>query len=329
MDEIRYTKQVLSLPDDYEGPVIATLIRCVGQQRASCAILYLHGYVDYFFQAHMAESFVREGWNFYALDLRKYGRSLLPHQHAYYCRNLSEYFPEIDQAIEQIVADGNQDITLLGHSTGGLIASLYAASGKRRQAVDRLVLNSPFFAFNTGWFKRTVAMPVVAWLSRLWPYGSMRNELSPLYWDSVHRSAKGEWDFDPQLKPQTGVPLYFAWLGAIRRGHRRLHRGLHLSIPVLVMHSDRSTYARQWGEEFTCSDAVLNVEDIARYAWCLGNRVTDVTIEGGLHDLVLSRREVREKVFKVMVEWITEQELLKIYHQSDYDGIDKTDIPNW
>ena len=80
----------------------ATLISATCEMPSSKAILYVHGYVDYFFQTHMAERFVREGWNFYALDLRKYGRSLLPHQHAYYCRDLREYFPEDDLAIEQI-----------------------------------------------------------------------------------------------------------------------------------------------------------------------------------------------------------------------------------
>ena len=52
---------------------------------------------------------------------------------------------------------------------------------------------------------------------------------------------------------------------------------------------------------------MLSVEDISRYAWCLGEQVTDVTIEGGLHDLILSREEVREKVFEVMIAWMSEQ----------------------
>ena len=124
-----------------------------------------------------------EDYGFY-LDLRKYGRSLLPHQHAYYCRDLHEYFPEIDAALERIASDGNTDITLLGHSTGGLIAALYAAQGRERMKVNRLVLNSPFFAFNVGWFKRAVAVPAAAWLSRLMPYGriaEIEREKYPLY----------------------------------------------------------------------------------------------------------------------------------------------------
>ena len=66
----------IPLPDDYEGSVAATLVRFAAGRAPSRAVLYLHGYVDYFFQTHMARWFVARGWSFYALDLRKYGRSL-------------------------------------------------------------------------------------------------------------------------------------------------------------------------------------------------------------------------------------------------------------
>ncbi|MEG8036484.1 hypothetical protein QP157_14580 [Sphingomonas sp. LR61] len=43
-------------------------------------VLYVHGWSDYFFQREMAEHLEALGARFFALDLRKYGRSLLPHQ---------------------------------------------------------------------------------------------------------------------------------------------------------------------------------------------------------------------------------------------------------
>lgn len=90
----------IPLPDDYEGSVAATLVRFAAGRAPSRAVLYLHGYVDYFFQTHMARWFVARGWSFYALDLRKYGRSLEAGQTPYYCRDLHEYYPEIDRSIE-------------------------------------------------------------------------------------------------------------------------------------------------------------------------------------------------------------------------------------
>lgn len=296
------------MPDDYEGEVIATLVDAAPAGPTGQAVLYLHGYVDYFFQDHMAERFVEAGYRFYALDLRKYGRSLLPHQHQNYSWNLNEYYPEIDRAIETIRSDGNEHIVLLGHSTGGLIASLYCAEdgqgGNRRQYIDRLVLNSPFFEFNTSRFKRDFAIPFVGVVSRILPYAYKKNELSPLYAESVHQSMRGEWDYDLALKPKEGIPLYFAWLRAVRRGQKRLKRGLHIPIPVLVLHSDRSSWEKSWNDTVTRTDAVLNVEDIKRYAPKLGQHVTVTEIPGGLHDLVLSARPVRERFFTVIFRWL-------------------------
>lgn len=268
------------------------------------AVLYIHGYIDYFFQYHMAAAFNAAGYNFYALDLRKYGRSILPGQTPYYCRDLHEYYPEIDRAIELVIGRGNSRIALLGHSTGGLIASLYMNDGTYRASIGRLVLNSPFLEYNTGWFKRRVAIPVSAVVGRVFPYAHKRNELSPHYTASVHASMRGEWNFDLRLKPLDGVPLYFAWLGAVRRGHLRVKRGLGITVPILLMHSSCSTTSRRWDESYTRCDGVLDVRDISRYGRRLGSDVTDIAVAGGLHDLVLSRREVRDEVLRLMIAWL-------------------------
>src|ERR1044072_928893 len=89
----------LRFPDDYDGPVAATLVRCRTASPSRKAFLFVHGWNDYFFQAHLAEPCNAHGFNFYALDLRKYGRSL---QHAgarslhpNFCKDIREYFSDI------------------------------------------------------------------------------------------------------------------------------------------------------------------------------------------------------------------------------------------
>lgn len=42
------------------------------------AVLYLHGWSDYFYHAHLARFWSHMGADFYALDLRGYGRNLDP-----------------------------------------------------------------------------------------------------------------------------------------------------------------------------------------------------------------------------------------------------------
>ena len=118
-----FEAKTLEFPADYDGAVVATLVRLPVGGAPRGAVLYVHGFVDYFFQRHMALRFAQEGYAFYALDLRKHGRSLLPHQHPCFCKRIDEYYPEITRALEEI----GEPALLAGHSTGGLVCSLYAA----------------------------------------------------------------------------------------------------------------------------------------------------------------------------------------------------------
>jgi len=275
----------LEFPDDYEGRVVATLVRLPAGDAPRGPVLYVHGFVDYFFQRHMAERFAAEGYAFHALDLRKYGRSLLAHQHPNFCKDLAEYDAEIGAALDAI----GEPVLLLGHSTGGLICARYAALGARREAVRALCLNSPFFDWNVPPFKRA-QLGVAALMGRAFPYMSDPKGLSRAYGRTLHRDFGGEWDYDLRLKPVEGFPVYFGWVGAVLAGHARVHAGLELACPVLTMHSDES-------------DIVLDWRHIARWGRTLGPRAAVLAFPGGFHDLVLSPREVREAVFNALFAW--------------------------
>ena len=136
-----FEQHTFVMPDDYHGPVVSTLVRKLAPDTTHRAILYVHGYNDYFFQEEMAQKFIDWGYNFYAIDLRKYGRSLLPHQWEYEVRDMSEYYADIDSAISVIRSEGNSRIVLMGHSTGGLTTSLYCDARRDNLPVDALILN--------------------------------------------------------------------------------------------------------------------------------------------------------------------------------------------
>jgi alpha-beta hydrolase superfamily lysophospholipase len=129
-------------PEDAE--LVATLVRRVGtgsEPRRRPAVLYLHGWNDYFFQTHLADALDALGYAFYALDLRRYGRSLRRGQLRGFITDLDDYALELDAATDLIAAE-HDGLLLMGHSTGGLICSLWAAA--RPDRVDGLVLNSPW-----------------------------------------------------------------------------------------------------------------------------------------------------------------------------------------
>ena len=302
---MKFEYRTLDFPADYDGPVAATLIRAsLPAQDTRRAVLYVHGYIDYFFQEHLDEAFVAHGYRFYAVELRKYGRSLREGQHPDFARSMYEYYPDLTESIRHIREEGASGIVLLGHSTGGLLAALYADDGPQREAIRCVVLNSPFLEFNTTWFKKHVQIPLAALVSIVFPFAHKKNELSPLYARSVHKHYRGEWDFDTSLKPIEGIPLYFSWLRAVRNGQRRIRRGLHIAVPVLVMSSDKSYFGKTWSDELFESDSVLNVEDIRRRAPKLGQCVTYVAVEGGMHDLFLSREAVRTEAFRIVFGWL-------------------------
>ncbi|WP_441247815.1 alpha/beta hydrolase [Kitasatospora sp. McL0602] len=299
-----YEAAELPLAADEEGAVSATLVRRP-VPGARQAVLYLHGYTDYFFQTNLADHFTAAGFSFYALDLRKYGRSLRPHQSPNFVRDLATYDEEIDEAVRIIrEVDGHTRLLVNGHSTGGLVAALWASRRAGRGLVDGLFLNSPFLSMPTSPALRTLGAPAVQALGRLAATRKLPAPLNPHYVHSLHRAHKGSWDFDLVLKPAEGFPLYAGWLAAIQRGHRQVRHGLRVDCPVLLMASTASTTTDKWTPALHHTDAILRADDIAALAPRLGPHVTTVRIEGGMHDLVLSGEQARTQLFTELDRWL-------------------------
>lgn len=301
-------------PDD-EGEVVATLVRPYSAQAGhgappaqARAVLSLHGYVDYYFHPHVAQAFLDQGISFYALDLRKYGRSLRPHQTPFYCRSMSDYDEEITLALRQMAGEGARDITLLGHSTGCLIGALYTAEGAERGLVRRLVLNSPFLEFAEPWLLRKTLAGLAGWRSRHAPYSRLPIGIERAYGESLHRAHHGEWEYNLAWKPLEVSSTSFAWVHAVAEGHKRVQAGLNLTQPVLLLHSDRSIKAgKRWHEELQSVDGVLNVAHMKQYGPGLGRNVTLREIPGGQHDLFLSRAPARTAALAATMAWLAQQ----------------------
>jgi alpha-beta hydrolase superfamily lysophospholipase len=175
---------------------------------------------------------------------------------------------------------------------------------KGRGLVDGIFLNSPFLDINEPLVMRKVGAGLARMLGRRFPSARLPAGVSDLYPRSLHRDHDGEWEFDLEWKPLLGFPVRAAWLAAVRRGQLRLHAGLGVDVPVLVMASDRSVRPKPGVADLTSADAVLNVEHMARWAPRIGRHVTLVRIQGGIHDLVLSAKPAREQVFGELDRWM-------------------------
>lgn len=288
----------------YDGRVEAVVVNR-REQTSRRAVLYLHGFTDYFFQAAHAERWIGAGFDFYALDLRTSGRAIGEGTRPGDVRDLRHHDEEIGAALEAIRADGHDQVVLLGHSTGGLIAVGWA--DRHPGEVDAIVLNSPWFDHNGPRVERVVLTPLVRALAR-WLPSVVVGHLEEPYGRYLHASTGGAWEYDLAWKPFAGYPMRAGMFASVRAEQARLARGLNVDVPVLLCCSTRSGSPKApSAEELRSADCVLDVRHMVERAPLVGPDVTVVRIPGGIHDLALSEAPAREAYERAATEWATER----------------------
>jgi len=277
-------------------------------------VLYVHGFNDYFFQKELAEKADSAGFAFFAIDLHYCGRSYVSDEPRADFRNIKEFYAELDVAVElskKIAVDDYEEaehvpFIIIGHSQGGLISSLYV-NDRSDEKFAALVLNSPFLDMNFNWFMRKIGLPIIADIALILPDFSVGSTGNPNYAYSLLKSEKGEWEYNENLKSRSRPNQYLGWLRAIMNAQKRVHSKLKVKSPVLVMRGDCSTDEDEWTEDYMHCDGVLNVDHIGEWAPELGEKVTTRVIQDGLHDLYLSRKDVRDKAYRETFEFIDAQ----------------------
>ncbi|WP_240541880.1 alpha/beta hydrolase [Bifidobacterium simiarum] len=317
-----YQQRTLHLGFDDEGELTATFVRKDPQtltwrmrwrrwcnthwRHCPAAILYVHGWNDYFYRKHASEFWEALGVAFYAVDLRKYGRSLHAGQTPGYITDLHEYFAELNALRDVIVDEMGDDVRILtlAHSTGGLIASLWMAN-ERPDHVTALALNSPWLELQGNRFTRMMTTPVVKGFGLTGGKTVIPIPDPGFYGRVLWSDQGGEWTYqDSSPVPEDRQFLSRAgWMNAIFNGQEEVTRGLHIDVPVLVCTSDRSMILSRWDEAMREADTVLDVTAIRQNALNLGDFVTIETIVGGIHDLSMSKPEQRRHYFASVALW--------------------------
>ncbi|OKL47984.1 hypothetical protein BSR29_05760 [Boudabousia liubingyangii] len=329
--------RALPLEPDEEGEVVATLVRhdpetdpeklpgTPGEPRFN--VLYLHGWNDYFFQKELARHTARAGGGFYGLDLRKYGRSLREYQTFGYVDTLEVYDEDLHAALKAIRAyDRGQGreaplpLVLMGHSTGGLTAAMWA--DRHPGALAGLVLNSPWLELQTAASIRGISTPIVQQVAarnpkRVLPLGGGTNfyGMSLTGWlesDGPVPPELADWPDDPSVKGgwQTnelwknphGNATRAGWFHAIISAHAVVAEGLNVDCPVFVGASVQSSSGDVWQPIMRRQDTVLDVHVIALRAIGLGRNVQLVRYESK-HDITLSDPEVRMEFYRDLYRW--------------------------
>ena len=325
-----FEARTLPLLDDDEGEVVATLVRhrpaddpgaLPGTPATpSFALLYLHGWNDYFHQRELAREVAAGGGAFYALDLRKYGRSLREHQLPGYMASLSTYDEDLHAALNMMRQQQGvgTDLVLMGHSTGGLTAALWAH--RHPGALRALVLNAPWLELQGSQLLRSAGPLLVDTLARRIPTSVLPLGDPGFYYRVLHgwdeevdgprpEGTEGDpfydgWDTNDAWRTFPSMPVRPGWLSAILAGHAQVAEGLTVTCPVLVLSSTRTLITTRWSQELRGVDTVLDVTQIARRSTQLGQLVTLARFDGAIHDVLLSAAPVRARAYAELRRWM-------------------------
>jgi len=262
-------------------------------------VVHLHGYNDYFFATHLADAVADAGWAFLALDARRAGRSLRPADVPHYQGDLREQASDLSRAVAVARhAWPGRPVVVHAHSTGGLVAALWAHAHRARGGADAVVLNSPFLSFERSWV-RPLQDGALRPLARRAPLAVVGAAPSRYAGRLAER-----WDFDTTLKRPGGVPARAGWLAAVRAGQLRVARGLAIDVPVMVARSARSAADVGGSPDLDTADTVLDVATIAELGPRVGRDVREIVVDGGVHDLALSLDVPRAAYLTAVVDFL-------------------------
>lgn len=312
-DGYEQAELTLGKDPDTDKHIRAVVVRATaGNRRADPrkpALLWIHGMSDYFFQKHVAEFFTSRGYAFYAIDLRRCGRARTRGQRWHYTRDMANYFPELTAALE-IAADGHAGVVPIAHSTGGLIAPLWADYLRREDPENHaklrgMILNSPWLDLQFNPVLVKLARPLINVFGKWAPLIPLPAGDLGAYGQSIHTSQHGEWDFDTDKKPLGGHRKYLGWIRAVDLAQRQIHSGhVDIGVPTLTLASSHSYLGKDYTPAADTADTVLDVEQIRRWAPRLSRQSEVKTIDGARHDVFLSEPFAREVAFKTCAEWL-------------------------
>lgn len=273
-----------------------------GGAQPTGALLYVHGWSDYFFNLELGHFAAARGYRFYALDLPEHGRSMASGEMPGFVGSAEHYLESVGAAVGAVREDSGAVPVLMGHSTGGLAAALYAQRAPTE--LTAVVLSSPWLVAHGGAVAGRVLEAALRPASARWPRQRLPLPSRGYFWRAVAKEAGGEWELREDLRPRNAFPVRVGWLHGVLEGQRMLRAGPRLELPVLLMASTTSDIGPVWRESMRESDAVLSIAPMRRAAAEICEHLDEVLVEGGLHDVLLSPAAVRNEAYGRLGRWL-------------------------
>lgn len=265
-------------------------------------LLYIHGWSDYFFNLELARFAAARGYRFYALDLPEHGRSLAGGELPGFVGSAEHYLESVGTAVGAVQQEGGGRPVLMGHSTGGLAAALYAQ--RAGSELSALILSSPWLVAHGGAAAGRLLEAALRPASVRWPRQRLPLPARGYFWKAVAKEAGGEWELREDLRPRNAFPVRLGWLHGVLEAQRLLRSGPRIEMPALLLASTTSDVGLVWREHMRERDAVLPIAPMRRAAAELCVQLEEVLVEGGLHDVLLSPAPVRNEAYGRLGRWL-------------------------
>ena len=252
-------------------------------KQSKAVVVIIHGYAEHSGRyAHVAEYLINHGYAVETFDLRSHGKS---DGKKTFIRSFDEFLSDVDVFLKRVKErHPNKNLFLLGHSMGGLIASLFVVT--RQPELRGLILSGAAVKISDD------ISPLLVKLSSI--IGKILPKLPTIKLDGTAISRDPEivkkYDNDP-LNYRGGIP---ARTGAeLNRATKMIQQQMEaIKLPLLIVHGTADRLAdpegsRQLYERAESKDKTLKLYD-------------------GFYHEVMNEPE-KEQVLADIVGWINER----------------------
>ena len=249
---------------------------------------YIAGNNDYFYQSDMAYKLNQRGYNFYAISFPNFAFVSNVHDPKFSSFDNINYLFRYIEIIIRYYKINKIDI-LFGHSTGALIATMYAEFKNVNELfIERLILSSPLFNFYLDPSSKSVldtdefVTYIVTPLGLIIPHKNLKSIIGTPNMTTCQEF--NELCFNPRYKSLFEINMYASWIRSVRLAQLRVQKSkVNVNCKVDIFCSNQSIYWK-YSEN---KDNTVNVDDIKKYGKLISQNVKIHEIPNSIHSCFL------------------------------------------